>query len=190
MCEPCADSGEPIPTDSSFVGSVACRRCGTVNTTGADACTYCHAFLPHNRVRVEAGLRTMRWPAGLEMLQTEVERFLDGSLVDEGDAPDVPTRRRALLEYRARLHRRIVQLDGCLELKGLFDGRGRLRTSWLTLLATLIDRAKALDQVLGLERRVKQYSSFAAAIEAHVAEQATLTGPKGIRDVTPRAATK
>ena len=40
---------------------------------------------------------------------------------DEGGSlADLPTRRRAQLEYRARLHRRILLLDSALELRG-FD---------------------------------------------------------------------
>ncbi len=73
--------------------------------------------------------RTDRWPPELEALRAEVGQFVEASLVDEGDASDAPARRRALLDDRARLHRRIVQLDALLELRGLVDRRNKLEAT-------------------------------------------------------------
>jgi hypothetical protein len=61
-------------------------------------------------------------------------------VIDEADPQDVPTRRKALIDYRARLHRRILQLDSALEQRGLLDRRQKLRTQWLQQLGTLIER--------------------------------------------------
>lgn len=94
-------------------------------------------------------------PAALQFMQRDLDQFVDGCLADEG-GEDIPTRRRSLLEYRARVHRRIVQLDAALEERGLVDRRNKLRTAWLSQLAGLIERARQLDQTLGLQRRQKR----------------------------------
>ena len=40
------------------------------------------------------------------------DSFVAAALVDEGErAEDIPIRRRSLVEYRAVLHRQIIQLD-------------------------------------------------------------------------------
>lgn len=96
----------------------------------------------------------------LASLQAEVAAFVEGALVDEGDASEVSTRRRSQIEYRARLHRRIVQLDAALEQRGLFDKKGKLRVQWLQRLAGLIDTAKAIDSLLGLTRRPKKINDL------------------------------
>jgi hypothetical protein len=94
-------------------------------------------------------------PASLAQLRADVDAIMRGYLVDEGerDLIDVPVRRRQQLENRARVERRIRQLDEALELRGVLDRRGKLRQQWLTMLCSLIDRARALDQLLGLQRR-------------------------------------
>jgi hypothetical protein len=98
--------------------------------------------------------------------------------VDEGDTSEVPTRRRALLNYRARLHRRILQLDTAIELRGLFDKRGKVRLAWLQRLEGLIAAAKGLDSLLGLERRQKRIPT----LDEFLAQRATRTA-----DVEPAA---
>jgi hypothetical protein len=110
-------------------------------------------FRPGHRENLTTGMHTERSPLGLEHLQDQVDHFVRGCLIDEADPEDVPTRRMALIEYRARLHRRILQLDAALELRGLLDRRQKLRTQWLQQLGTLIEKARALDITLGLERR-------------------------------------
>jgi hypothetical protein len=60
------------------------------------------------------------------------------------------------LEYRARVHRRVLQLDAALEVRGLIDRRGKLRVAWISKLESLITTARALDGLLGLGRRAKQ----------------------------------
>src|SRR5262245_10063192 len=71
-------------------------------------------FLPGNQAAVTHGLAAAELPGDLVALRAEVEAFLSATLVDEGDVADIPERRRALLEYRARLHRRVLQLDAAL----------------------------------------------------------------------------
>ncbi|MCC7178651.1 MAG: hypothetical protein IT177_09700, partial [Acidobacteria bacterium] len=108
-------------------------------------------FQPGNRIAYRHGLRAQVDAA----LADERRAFLNASLADDGGPGEVPTRRRSLHEYRARLHVHIGQLSGAIERHGVFDGRGRLRTAWLQRLDGLIDRARALDATLGLDRRAR-----------------------------------
>jgi hypothetical protein len=118
-------------------------------------------FPPGNFAALAHSLRAVNLPPELAHLAADVEDFVAGCLVDEGDAADVPTRRRALLTYRARVHRRILQVDSMLELRGLVDKRGKLRVAWLQQLAALIGVAKATDSLLGLQRRAKRVPTLA-----------------------------
>ncbi len=115
-------------------------------------------FLPGTLAAVKNGLRAAVLPPEFAHLRADVDAFVDGCLVDEGDESDVSTRKRALLEYRARLHRRIVQLDAAIEVRGLLDRRGKLRVAWLQQLQSLITAAKGIDSLLGLQRRPKMVS--------------------------------
>jgi hypothetical protein len=144
------------------IPAVTCRRCGQVNQGGLRACTSCHAFLVGHLSAFRNGLRTDRLPPELEHLRMEVAELLASSVADDGGESEVPTRRRGLLEYRARIHRRVLQLDTALELKGLFDRRGKLRTAWLQQLQGLVNTAKGIDSLLGLERRARQLPSSPA----------------------------
>jgi hypothetical protein len=112
-------------------------------------------FRVGNHAATLHGLDARNLPPKLAHLRAEVAEFLDGAIADEGGLSEVPMRRLADLEYRARLHRRIRQLDEALELYGFFDKRGTLRVAWLTQLRGLIDSARALDGLLGLERKSK-----------------------------------
>ncbi len=116
-------------------------------------------FSTSNTTAVKNGLRAASLPPEFVHLREEVQAFLDAALVDEGNPAEVPARRRALLEYRGRLDRRIRQLDDALELRGLLDRKGKLRTAWLQQLAGLIEKARSLDVTLGLERRQKRIPS-------------------------------
>jgi hypothetical protein len=120
---------------------------------------------------VTHGLRTDALPPQFAHLREEVQTFVDGCLTDEGDAKDVTTRRRSLLEYRARLHRRVLQLDEAIDVRGLFDKRGKLRAAWLQRLEGLVNTSKALDTLLGLARREKDVNPVdavhAAVIKAN-----------------------
>lgn len=111
-------------------------------------------------------LHSDRLPPELEHLRDEVSRFLSAAVTDDGGEDEVPTRRLALLEYRSRLHRRIGQIDAAIELRGLFDRRGKLRTTWLTMLATLVDKARGLDALLGLQRRARHVDPMEAVRQA------------------------
>ena len=123
-------------------------------------------FPPGHWAAAKHTMRTDRWPPELEVLRDEVDEFLSQTLVDEGDPDDVPARRKALLNYRARVHRRIVQLDGMLEIRGLVDKRGKLRSAWLQRLEALIATARGLDSLLGLARRQKRVPSLSEYLEA------------------------
>jgi hypothetical protein len=122
-------------------------------------------FRQGNWIALRDASRTDRWPPELDALRADVAEFMTQTLADEGDASDVPARRRSLLEYRARLHRRVVQLDGILELRGPFDKHGKFRATWFAQLSALIERARQLDVTLGLERREKKVESLAEYIE-------------------------
>lgn len=111
-------------------------------------------FLPGNAAAWQHGLDG-ELPRELVVLNEQVSAFLAACLTDEADAGDLPARRRALLDYRARLHRRILMLDAALELRGMTDTNGKLRAAWLQRLEGLINTARALDNQLGLERRAK-----------------------------------
>ncbi len=117
-------------------------------------------FVGGNLAAIKHALRTDALPPEFAHLREEVDAFVAGCLSDEGDASDVSTRRRALLEYRARLHRRVLQLDAAIEVRGLFDKKGKLRAVWLQRLEGLIDKCKALDNLLGLARRQKRVGSI------------------------------
>ncbi len=131
-------------------------------------------FKKQNTQAVTTGLETAadrrdELPAGFEHLRDPVEAFVQGSLSDEGE-DDIPTRRRAQLGYRARVHRRILQVDDALE-RGLFDRRGKLRVAWITKLESLIATAIRIDVMLGLERRQKRVESPAEWLERRTRER-------------------
>ena len=109
--------------------------------------------------RLESGRYSdQHLPPGLaDWLPGEVARFMGAQLIDEGVGEvDIPPRRRALLGYRASVHKNILKMSFALDEKGLVDRKGKLRTSWLQMLMSLMDRAVRLDGLLGLERTPKQ----------------------------------
>ena len=61
----------------------------------------------------------------------------------------------------------MLQLDAAIELRGLFDKRGKLRVAWLGQLQALINAAKAIDSLLGVERRQKPVADLAPVLAAH-----------------------
>ena len=68
--------------------------------------------------------------------------------------------------------RRVLQIDAAIELRGLFDKRGKMRLAWLAQLQSLINTARSLDRAhLGLERRQKPVNPLdrvhAAVVEAN-----------------------
>jgi hypothetical protein len=132
-------------------------------------------FKPANWLGLQHSMRTERWPPGLEVLRDEVAAFMRGCLADEGDVALVPTRRLSLLGHRARIERRIIQIDARLEQAGLTDKRGKLRVVWLSQLQSLINTAKSLDQLLGLERKQKRVPSLADVM----ADDTTTQGRNG-----------
>ena len=124
-------------------------------------------FLPGNTLALTHGLRRQDDRDGLGgHLRSEVDAFVAGALRDENPAT-LSTRRRSLLEYRARIHRRVLQLDAALEDHGLLDRRHRLRATWLQRLESLISTAKGLDQTLGLETHTLAPPDLALVLRHH-----------------------
>lgn len=134
-------------------GTASCKCGAPPHATDPARCAKGHTCVG-NPLAVSTAFDARALPPELAHLDAEVQDFMTGCLVDEAD-PDVPTRRKALLTYRARLHRRIVQLDAALELRGLVDRRGRLRANWLQRLEGLISVARSLDAQLGLDRQAR-----------------------------------
>jgi hypothetical protein len=124
--------------------------------SGAGSIGPATVFPPGNFHAIQHALRSDRLPPEFGHLAAELEEFIRGCLLDEGDEAELSTRRRSLLNYRARIHRRILQLDTALELQGLFDRRGKLRLMWLQRLEGLIAAAKGLDSLLGLDRKPRR----------------------------------
>lgn len=122
-----------------------------------------------NRTALVHGLRattddTNELPAEFARLKEDVDRFTSGCVSDEGgDITAIPTRRLAQLEYRARLHRRILQIDAALELHGITDRRGKLRAGWLSQLNGLITTASNIDRLLTLDRIERDITTVTAA---------------------------
>lgn len=113
-------------------------------------------FAPGNYEAVTHALRAAALPPQLAHLDAEIAAWMGAALADEGNLDELSARRRALLENRGRIQRRIVQLDAALELRGLMDRRGRLRVAWLQRLEGLVNQARALDALLGLERKASR----------------------------------
>jgi hypothetical protein len=91
-------------------------------------------------------------------ITAEVERFEAAQLVDEGeDEAEITARRRKLIVYRSRIiDKNILKLAMALEERGLVDKRGKLRTTWLAHLESLVNTAVRIDNLLGLERRARR----------------------------------
>lgn len=153
--------GDPSPPEPGSGGAVC--RCG--RGPHADRVGFCaanHPLLGHGAaLSARHGLFAAE---AAEHLADARRAFLAESLTDDGGEGEVPTRRRALHEYRARLDGHIRQLSDALEAFGLFDRRGRLRATWLQRLEGLVDRARAIDATLGLARRSRPVESAADII--------------------------
>jgi len=119
-------------------------------------------FLPGNLAAVQHALRTDRLPPEFASLAAEIDDFMSASVTDDGGDSEVGTRRKSLHQYRARLHRRVLQLDAAIEVRGLFDKRGKLRVQWLAQLQALINTAKGIDSLLGLDRRSRVIKGISA----------------------------
>ncbi len=61
-----------------------------------------------------------------------------------------------------------------LELRGLTDSSGKLRFAWLQQLQSLMNTAKGIDSLLGLQKRTKKVTS----LQEHVSER---YGPAGMQ---------
>lgn len=125
-------------------------------------------FVAGNSAARTHGLSSPRIEAAL---LAEGDAFLSQSIADDGGEGEVPARRRSLHVYRARLHMRIEQMSAALDTHGMFDTRGKLRERWIKRLESLISRAQALDNTLGLARKQRHVNPMdavrAAVVEAN-----------------------
>jgi hypothetical protein len=76
--------------------------------------------------------------------------FLDASVAEDGGSDGMPARRFSQHQYRAVLHEAIVLVSSALDAHGVCDRSGRLRTTWLGALESLVREARAIDTLLGL----------------------------------------
>lgn len=167
------------------VGDVGTRNAGQF-TTG------------HQRSTTTA-LHTDRLPPEMAYLLDVEREFLIASYADEGVSVDaamsadererrlleIPRRRRGQLEYRALLHRRVLQVGHALDVHGLFDRRGKLRAAWLSQLANLISASLSIDRLLGLARHERAPESLTEYLE-RVADEHERAEPA---DAEPQART-
>lgn len=123
-------------------------------------------FTRGNGAAISHGAYSRSLPPEFAHLRDEITTFLQQAIADDGGESEISARRKTLLEYRARVHRRISQIDDALELHGLVDRRGKLRVTWLSQLASLIATAKSLDGLLGLQRRDRQVPTLADYLDA------------------------
>jgi len=93
--------------------------------------------------------------AGLNVPSSAGE-FLEASVAEDGGTSRIGTRRGSQHQYRAVLHEAIVRVAGAIDSQGVCDANGRLRRSWLSELQGLIREARAIDQLLGLERQPEE----------------------------------
>lgn len=151
-----------IPVIDEMVGAPAQTRDGALDGALAspygperDAAT--GRFAPNHTVSVKHALFSARDLAGLD---DRIRTLTDESIADMGGPENVSTRARLLIENRLRLQRRIEQVDAALEVKGVMDGKGKLRAAWLQRLEGLIATAKAIDAQLGLQRQPKRMGTL------------------------------
>ena len=147
-----ADDGcaQVLPTATPNPLPWQCKCGAAEHPSDAKRCANGHT---RGLLAVQHALRMDSLPPEFQHLQAELDDYTAASITDDGGASEVPARRRSLHEYRARLHRLVLQLDAAIELRGLFDKRGKLRVAWLQQLQSLINTAKGIDSLLGLERR-------------------------------------
>lgn len=143
---------EPIPTD--LAAGVVCR-CGHVNAAGTDQCARpgCRKTLKHNSMSRKHGIYSAATPIEFE---TDAAALFQQSVLDAGGKDELIARVLADHEYRAVVHVTIKKLSWALNHHGFFDRRGRLRTTWIARLESLINTAMALDKTLGLHRKARQ----------------------------------
>jgi hypothetical protein len=181
-CFPECPNPQPSAPSPAVPLTAVCKCGAGAHPTDEKRCARGHVLV-ENFLSMTTGIESSRLPSELKHLDAEVADFVTGCLVDEAEPDDVPTRRAALLNYRARIHRRIIQLDAALELRGLIDKRGRLRQGWLQQLQGLVSTARTLDAQLGLDRKAKAIDfqeRLARAFHAqprHVAQAETSLDP-------------
>jgi hypothetical protein len=127
-------------------------------------------FLPLRRGEVAAS-QTHAFYAKQELLDhlADVETYVSQCVADDGGETNITTRRRSQIENRARIQNQIARVDGAIKLFGLFDKKGRMRERWVALLCTLVEKARAIDALLGLERRQRDLGDI--GIEEYAALQ-------------------
>jgi hypothetical protein len=122
-------------------------------------------FSKGHTVTVRHGLHSQR---DVFRLDDEIAALVAGAVEDLGGAANVPTRVRALVETRFRLHRRFLQVDSALETVGLFDRQGKLRTAWLQRLEGIAGAMRSIDSLLGLDRKPRDVTP---TLESYIREK-------------------
>lgn len=121
-------------------------------------------FAPNHTASVKHGLFSARDLAGLD---ERIATLTAAAVADMGGEEAVPVRVRLMLETRFRLQRRLEQVDAAIEVKGITDGKGKLRAAWLQRLEGLAASIRALDAQLGLKRQAKRIGT----LESHIREK-------------------
>ena len=75
-----------------------------------------------------------------------------------------------------------MQLDAAIEVRGLFDRRGKLRVAWLQQLQSLINTAKGIDSLLSLDRREKAVPRLSNISRLEVRRGEAVTIIEALRD--------
>lgn len=118
-------------------------------------------FAANHTASVKHGLFSERDLAGLnERIQAQTSQ----AIADMGGERNVSVRARLLIETRFRLQRRLEQVDAAIEVKGITDGKGKLRAAWLQRLEGLAAAIRAIDAQLGLKRQARRVGT----LEEHI----------------------
>lgn len=162
-------ASELVTPEPSVPNPPGCKCGAERHATDPDPCASGHT-LPGAFMSTMHALKSSsdRLPPEFAHLAAELLEFEQASIADDGGAETVAHRRRSPHGYRAPLHRRIVQLDSAMELKGLFDKRGKLRVPWLQQRQSLINRAKGIDSLLGLDRRPRKLQTLEQTLKGRI----------------------
>lgn len=126
---------------------------------GRDATT--GRFAPNHTASAKHGLFSARDLAGLD---ERISTLTAQAIADMGGEENVSVRARLAIETRFRLQRRLEQIDAAIEVKGIMDSRGKLRSAWLQRLEGLSGAIRAIDAQLGLRRQAKRVGT----LEQHI----------------------
>lgn len=121
-------------------------------------------FTKNHTASVKHAIFSERDLAGLN---ERIQALTAQAIADMGGEPSVSVRARLLIETRFRLQRRLEQIDAALEVKGVMDGKGKLRAAWLQRLEGMAAAIRAIDAQLGLKRQAKRVGTLAEHIQTN-----------------------